>query len=266
MRRIFFVIIIGITLLAGYRGYRWYRRVTAPPPPPPVSNEVTITTIEGWTIEETAAYLLKAYGLPVTAFEKTAYAYPKSPAGKKFLGSGRITSIEGYLFPDTYRIYKNATGLQVLEKMVANFDTRVTDDIRARIRAQHLTVHEGVTLASIIEKEVATSEDRRIVAGIFLRRLRSGMALQADSTVNYVTKKGVSRASIADTRIDSPYNTYKYRGLPPGPISNPGLDAIRAVGEPVATQYWYFLTTEDQKVIYAKDFEEHKRNRAKYLQ
>lgn len=265
MRRFFLITVLVIAVILGYRGYHWYRRVTTPPPPPPESRERTITIIEGWTEEEIAQYLHKEHGMPVTAFSKAALAYPKSPQGRKFFGGGRITSVEGYLFPDTYRIYKDATALDILEKMLANFDERVTPEIRQRMHGQRLTLHEGVTLASIIEKEVATSRDRRIVADIFLKRLRAGMALQADSTVNYITGKGMSRATIADTKIDSPYNTYKYRGLPPGPISNPGLDAIRAVAEPTATPYWYFLTTDDGTVIYAKDFDEHKRNRQRYL-
>ncbi|MBI4262164.1 endolytic transglycosylase MltG [Candidatus Uhrbacteria bacterium] len=259
-------IIIIVLVVAVFFGYRWYRRATAPPPPPPPpSIEQTITTIEGWTVEEIAEYLRDAIGMPVTAFEKAAFAYPKSPAGKSFFGGGRIQSVEGYLFPDTYRVYKKATALDVVEKMLANFDARVTADIRAKIRAQRLTLHEGVTLASIIEQEVATPEDRRVVADIFLKRLKAGIALQADSTVNYITKKGMSRATIVDTKIDSPYNTYRYRGLPPGPISNPGLDAILAVAEPTLSPYLYFLTTEDGRVIYARDFEEHKQNRQRYL-
>ncbi len=263
MRRFLFFIILVVMTVLGYYGYRWYRRVTVPPPPPPPTIEQTITIIEGWTVEEIAEYLYDEIGMPVTAFEKAAYAYPKSPAGKKFLG--RVTSVEGYLFPDTYRIYKKTTALDILEKMVANFDVRLTPEIRSRIQASRFTIHETITLASIIEKEVATAEDRRIVAGIFLKRLKAGIALQADSTVNYITKKGMSRAAIADTKINSPYNTYRYRGLPPGPIGNPGLDAILAVAEPTSSPYLFFLTTEDGRVIYARDFEEHKQNRLRYL-
>jgi len=261
MRRLFFLLIL---IFVGWWGWGWVQQLTAPPPPLPPRPEHVITIIEGWTIDDIDAYFTREQILPQGAFLRAAEAYPNTEAGKTFLG--RVKSVEGYLFPDTYRIYTTATAQDIIQKATENFDRRLVDDIRTKIQARGLTIHEVVTLASIIEREVATPEDRRFVADIFLKRLDAGMALQADSTVNYITKKHVSRASLADTKIDSPYNTYQHRGLPPGPIGNPGLDTIRAVIDPTSSPYWYFLTTEDGRVMYAQDFEEHKENRGKYLQ
>ncbi len=108
-------------------------------------------------------------------------------------------------------------------------------------------------------------QDRALVADLFWRRLKIGMALQADSTVNYITGKNDSVVSLIDLQKDSPYNTYKNKGLPPGPINNPGLSAIRAAIYPKANQYWYFLTTKDGQVIYSRTFEEHVANKRKWL-
>jgi UPF0755 protein len=149
--------------------------------------------------------------------------------------------------------------------MLDNFDKKLTQDLRDEIARQKKTIFEIVTMASILEKEVQTDEDRAMVADIFWRRLKAGMPLQADSTINYITGKSDSRANLTDIQIDSPYNTYKYPGLPVGPIGNPGLSAIKAAIYPKANGYWYFLTTDDGKVIYAKSFDEHKANKAKYL-
>lgn len=174
---------------------------------------------------------------------------------------------EGYLFPDTYRISKYATDptKQLVEKALANFDNKVTPELRAEIKRQGHTLHEVVTMASILEAEVRTPEDRAYVSDIFWRRVKIGMALQADSTVNYVTGKNHAAVSLVDTKVDSPYNTYKYRGFPPGPINNPGLSAIRAAIYPKANDNWYFLTAKDGHVVYAKTFAEHVANKWRYL-
>jgi UPF0755 protein len=161
---------------------------------------------------------------------------------------------EGYLFPDTYRFYLDATSEDVIKRMKDTFLKKVGNINK-----------DDLILASIVQREVAGAEDMKIVAGIFKKRLVKGIALQADSTVNYVTGKSNPRSLIKDTKIDSPYNTYKYPGLPPGPISNPGLSAILAVKNPETSPYLYFLTTPDNKVIYSKNFEEHKQARFKYL-
>jgi len=143
-------------------------------------------------------------------------------------------------------------------------ENKMSADFLAEINRQKKTVHEILTLASILEKEVSTENDRKIVADIFYKRLEIGMALQADSTVNYASGKSVPRASGKDLETDSPYNTYKYKGLPPGPICNPSLSAIKAAIYPAKNDYWYFLTTPDGKVIYSKTHDEHVKAKAKY--
>ena len=128
---------------------------------------------------------------------------------------------------------------------------------------QGKTVHEIITIASIVEREVAGEADRKIVAGIFLRRLREGMPLQSDATVNYVTKGGRARPTYTDLEADSPYNTYRNKGIPPGPISNPGDASIDAVLHPDDQGYRFFLTDDNGKAYYGKNFDEHKQNRRK---
>ncbi|MCH8049733.1 endolytic transglycosylase MltG [Patescibacteria group bacterium] len=133
------------------------------------------------------------------------------------------------------------------------------------VAPEELTMHEVITLASIVEREVRSAEDMANVADVFLKRLDIGMALQADSTVNYVTGKDTPAISLDDREIESPYNTYKYPGLPPGPISNPGVAALQAVVNPSSNPYLYFLTTPEGEVIYAQTHEGHVENKAQYL-
>jgi len=130
-----------------------------------------------------------------------------------------------------------------------------------------MSVFDIVTLASIVEKESgASQQDREIIAGIFYNRLNAGMALESDATVNYVTKKKTPAISQADTQLDSPYNTYKYPGLPPGPISNPSLGSLMAALYPQKTDYVYFLTDpKTDRAVFAKTYDEHLANKQKYL-
>ncbi|MFA6382658.1 MAG: endolytic transglycosylase MltG [Candidatus Buchananbacteria bacterium] len=232
-----------------------------------VTKEVNLTFIEGWNNEEYADYLTQKGISSKTDFlaviQKKADWWDESD----FLASKpRNLDLEGYLFPDTYRIYHDAAIKDIVRKMLDNFGKKLTPELRAEITRQGKTIHEIVTLASILEKEVSSETDRKLVADIFYKRLKAGMPLQADSTVNYVTGKGVSRSTAVDTKIDNPYNTYKYKGLPPGPICNPGLSAITAAIYPQANPYWYFLTTPDGQVIYSKTHDEHVKAKAKYYQ
>jgi len=144
--------------------------------------------------------------------------------------------------------------------------------MRADIKAQKKTIYDIVTMASIIEKEAPIdyqkddNHDARIISGIFWGRLKIGQALQSDATLSYILNDNEPSHSGADLKVDSPYNTYKYRGLPPGPICNPGILAIEAAIYPLATDYNYFLTPKGKgTVIYAKDYEEHLKNKYQYL-
>jgi len=174
-------------------------------------------------------------------------------------------SLEGYLFPDTYFVDANTTVSDLVIKTLNNFDQKLDSELRQEIERQGKTIFEVVTLASIVEREAPNEEDKKIVADIFLKRLDINLALQSDATVNFVTGKGLAQPTLEDLQVDSLYNTYKYAGLPPGPISNPTLSSIEAVIYPVSNSYYFFLTTKEGEVIYSQTYDEHLANKAKYL-
>lgn len=230
------------------------------------SGDVSITIIEGWNSDEIETYLLEQ-GLEMSDFaERASDGEFVNASMKIFQDIPTEASLEGFLFPDTYSVLPDATSADVIGKMLHNFEKKVTDEMWKQIEKSEYSFYEILTLASIIEKEVRTNEERRIVAGIFLKRLEDGHPLESDATVNYITGKNTTRATVEDIAIESAYNTYKNVGLPPGPISNPGIDAIQAVLEPAETAYYYFLTTPEPegKAIFSKTFEEHLQNKAKY--
>lgn len=234
---------------------------------PGLSREMTLTFIEGWDENDYAKYLIQA-GLAKDESDFLSIIQKKADwwDNYEFLGSKpRNLDLEGYLFPDTYRVYRDASISDIVEKMLDNFDDKLTSELRKEIKIQGKTIHEVITLASIVEKEVSTYEDRQMVADIFLKRLKQGMGLQSDATVNYVTGGSSLRPTEKETTIDNPYNTYKYRGLPPGPICNPSLSAIKSVIYPTGNPYYYFLTTPDGRVIYSRTHDEHVAAKAKYL-
>ena len=229
--------------------------------------EDAITVIEGWTIKEVAAYL-EEKGLVSSAEFLSEALSNASVYSSEFVflqDKPAHASLEGYLFPDTYRVFNTATAPEIIYKMLANFDQKLTPELRAEIARQNKTVFDIVILASLLEKEVQTPEDMKLVADIFYKRLKIGQGLQSDATINYLTGKGRARSSAEDLEIDSPYNTYKYAGLPPGPLANPGLNAILAAIYPQANAYYYFLTVPDGTVIYAQTYAEHLNNQRKYL-
>ena len=164
----------------------------------------------------------------------------------------KTANLEGYLFPDTYLFLPFAETEQIIDTMTDNFKKK-SGDIGKDI----------VIVASLIEKEVPDSADRKIVSGILWKRLELGMALQVDAVFPYIT--GKRKVLLDDLKIDSPYNTYLYKGLPPGPISNPGVDAIEAARNPKESPYLYYLSGNDGKTHFAKTYEEHLRNKEKYL-
>jgi UPF0755 protein len=175
-------------------------------------------------------------------------------------------SFEGYLAPDTYRIYEDATLEEMIEKLIAERDLQFTEEMYRDIERSGRTVYEVITMASIVEREVRTTESRKKVADIFWRRYDMNWALQADSTVHYVVGKNGSVFTTREDRASlSPWNTYKYPGLPLGPISNPSLDAILATIYPEPNDDWYFLTTDEGEVKYAKTIEQHNANVSAYL-
>jgi len=184
-------------------------------------------------------------------------------------------NLEGFLFPDTYQFPKRISGEEVVKKMRENFDKKLTSELKEEIKRQGKTIFEIVTAASLIEKEVKTKEDKEIVSGILWKRLKNGIPLQVDATITYIIKttdpEGVAsrpygaRISVEETKIDSPYNTYKYKGLPLGPICNPGLESILSAIYPKSSEYWYYLSTPEGVTIFSKTLEEHNLAKSKYL-
>ncbi|HHT73084.1 MAG TPA: endolytic transglycosylase MltG [Firmicutes bacterium] len=168
-----------------------------------------------------------------------------------------IASLEGYLFPDTYRISYGQTEAEIIRQMVGRFSEVVLPAVEGMVGRWGLGLHEIITLASIVEREVMVDWERPLVASVFLNRLRINMPLQADPTVRYVMREDRSRVLYRDLEIDSPYNTYQNSGLPPGPIASPGLASIMAVLEPADTDYYYFVARGDGTHQFSRTFAEH---------
>ena len=173
----------------------------------------------------------------------------------------RGAGLDGYLFPDTYELGKGESCEDVLAAMLANFGQKLTPELRAEIKGQKKSIFNIVTVASLLEKEVRTLDDKKIVSGIIWKRVAISMPLQLDSTIVYIT--GNPDITVKDKTINSPYNTYKYYGLPKGPISNPGIDSITAAIYPKKTNYWYYLT--DGKTIFSETLDQHNAAKVKYL-
>ncbi len=229
-----------------------------------LNKERSITIIEGWNISDIASYLEDQGVISSTDFLQ-AVKLDNWKDKYDFLSSAKGDSLEGFLFPDTYRIFKDATADDIIKKMLDNFDHKFDASMRSDVLSQNKSIFEIVTMASIIEKEAKFSQDRKMVSDIFWKRIDIGMALQSDATVNYITKAGDIRPHGKDLEVDSLYNTYKYRGLTPGPISNPGLSSISAALYPIKNDYYYFLTDKSGHAVFAKTFDGHKVNISKYL-
>ncbi len=230
------------------------------------ADEISLRFIEGWTIADMADYLVKE-GIIENPTELKQRAKVKYFSDQyDFLPKiEEQESLEGYLFPDTYRVFVDASVDDIIVKMLDNFGKK-TADLRLEVEKQGKSFRDVVILASILEKEVKSEEDMKIAADIFWRRLKAGMLLQADSTLNYFTGGENPSLTAEELKIDSPYNSYKYKGLPPTPISNPGLKALTAAVYPTANDYWYFLTDKEGKAYFAKTLAEHNANKRKYLQ
>jgi UPF0755 protein len=210
---------------------------------------------------------LTANNLPGDAFlELVNHPKPEWKARFWFLNSlPESASLEGFLFPDTYTFSFEISAEDIIVRMLSNFENKFPDTAKTAISQQNKSIFDIVTLASIVENEVQTSYDRRMVADIFWRRLAIDQPLQSDATVKYVNKKNEIQHSFEETRVDSPYNTYIHKGLPPGPISNPGLDAILAVITPTSNQYFYFLSDiTTHETVFSTTFDEHILNKTKH--
>ena len=214
-----------------------------------------ITIVEGWTISEIASYLEDKGLFEKEAFISLANSNEFTNEFEFLKYKPKNINLEGYLFPDTYYVEKNDTPEIIIRKMLSNFENKVWNGINDKENFYNILI-----LASILEKEVTTFYDKQLVTDILLKRLEIGMALQLDATVIYA-----NNLEVFDLEIDSPYNTYKYPGLPIGPISNPGTESIEAALNPIKNNYWYYLSTKDGTTIFSKTFEEHKMNKNIYL-
>ena len=164
---------------------------------------------------------------------------------------------EGFLFPDTYTVESDVEVDEILRLMAGNFDDKLTIGMRRQAEQMGLSIYDLITLASLVEREVRFPEDRPLVAQVLLKRLKLNMPLQTDATIQYLRDTPKEDLSIEDTQIDSPYNTYQHTGLPPGPISNPGMASIQAVLHPAETDYLYFVADRSGHNHYADNYEEH---------
>lgn len=279
--KILFILVLSVFAVAAiflYRNFIPSKRVTVVP-----RAEINITIIPGWNLRQIAAdwvdkKIIKSPDEFYTLVGKPAYNYKanKELAPKLFSfatsswdyffkDKSNYLSYEGYFLPDTYRVYADAKPEEIFKKVFANLDEKITPDMREEITKQNKSFDEILTMASVVEKEAPTSESMGIVADIFWRRYQKNWALQSCATVNYITGKNDPAISAQDRAADSLFNTYKYPGLPLGPISNPGLIAIKAVIYPIKNDYWYFMSGTDGVMHYAKTLEEHNRNVYKFL-
>ncbi len=168
-------------------------------------------------------------------------------------------SLEGYLFPETYSFYWGISPEEVCRLMVAEFFRQLPDSADIKARALGLTLHEIVTLASIIEGEAMVDSERTVISAVYHNRLKKGILLQADPTIQYIIPDGPRRLLKRDLQIDSPYNTYKYRGLPPGPVNNPGRKSLVAALHPADVPYLYFVARGDGSHIFSVTYAQHRR-------
>lgn len=175
-----------------------------------------------------------------------------------------ITSKEGYLFPDTYFFPPNADLNMIVDRMYSEYKKKIKK-YESQILGSGKSESEVIIMASILEKEVQTAEDKKIVSDLLQRRIDKSMPLQVDSTLTYIMDKKSSELTMSDLATTSPFNTYKSKGLPPLPISNPGLESIDAVLNPIKNDYIFFLTGDDGRTYYSKTYAEHLRFKKKYI-
>ena len=238
-----------------------------------VKRGLVATIPEGWRSEQIADRLQATGFAPHDEFLQ-AVASPQSLPGFDLLPEPPLQRLEGYLFPETYQVAQTVSGAETADMMVRMFNQRVGDALRTQNETK-LTAQQVIVLASIVEREAKVASERPTIASVYLNRLDAGMPLQADPTVQYAiaTRDGAAAAaysywrdlSSADLQVDSPYNTYLHKGLPPGPICNPGEASIRAVLQPSSTDYFYFVATTDGSGthLFARTLDEQNANVAK---
>lgn len=223
-----------------------------------------VTILEGWRLEELAEHLGEKELADAAEFQRLA---KEGQFQRDFLASRPDgASLEGYLFPDTYQLSADFGATDIINLMLDTFDQKVTPALRDAAKSRNMSLHEAITLASIVEREAVVAAEQPLIAGVFVNRLAQKWPLQTDPTVQYALgyqpddktwwKK---RVYFVDLEVDSPYNTYKHVGLPPGPICSPGLGAIEAAVNPEETEYLFFVAKGDGSHAFAKTAEEFER-------
>jgi UPF0755 protein len=236
-----------------------------------VKRGLLATIPEGWRAEQVADRL-DATGITTRDEFLRAVAAPSSVPDLELLGEPRPTTLEGYLFPETYEVQQKVPGTQAADLMIRTFSQRVGQQLRSNSEVD-LSPHQLLTLASIVEREAQQPQERPLIASVYLNRLARQLPLQADPTVQYAvaTRDGSAATAYnywkrdltdADLQLDSPYNTYVHTGLPPAPICNPGEASIRAVLQPARTDYLYFVARQDGSGghLFARTLDEHNAN------
>lgn len=261
VKKLFAITVVCLLLLGGFSFYQAYlyqqnlrqARLSQKAP------QTSITLLEGWTNRQIADYLQNRGVVASSDFLSSAKNFNTSDY--PILASKPVgNDLEGFIFPDTYFIPQTAPAGQtivsiIIQKTLDNFSQKITPAMQSQAAGLGMNLYQIVTLASIIEKESGKTEDRPTIAGVFYNRLRAKMALQSDATVAY-----------AEAEKLPSYNTYNYAGLPPGPICNPSLSSIQAALNPGSSDYLYFLTDpKTGQAIFAKTYDEHLANKAKYL-
>ena len=215
-----------------------------------------VTIREGWTISMIAKELDEKLGINTHFFEDATH-------NKNLLDKWGIQakSFEGYLFPNTYQFNENELPSDIINVMVQEYKRNLSDDMLVQMNQIKMSEQEVLTLASIIEGEAIYDKERAIISGVYHNRLKKGMRLQADPTIQYILEDGPRRLLNRDLKIVSPYNTYLNKGLPPGPINNPGIESIKAALFPTESDYLYFVARGDGYHTFSKTEKQH--NKAK---
>lgn len=224
-----------------------------------------VTVKEGKTSREIIDTLV-GLGLGQESVYKELISSPSKFRDKfSFLDDEKITSLEGFLYPSTYYCNEDDTEQEIIEKMLSKFDSEYSEKYRKIQEDKKLDFYDVIKMASIVEKEAVLDEDRPLIASVFYNRLKIDMALQSDATIQYALGERKQVVSYDDLKIESPYNSYKYKGLPPTPIANPSIESIEAALEPADTDYLYFVAkTDGGGNNYAKTYKEHLKNEKRY--
>jgi len=220
-----------------------------------ISKKITIP--EGSSTERVVDIILSEFDFNLSEVELLK--------DKKFLDSIGIqfSSIDGYLFPDSYFFHYNESFESIIQKIVNEFEIRVIPLFKEK-QINDMSLHEVITLASIVEGEAMIDEERAIIASVYINRLKKNMKLQADPTIQFIVDESPKRLTNKDLKIESPYNTYLNFGLPPGPINNPGLKSIQAVLNPEKTDYLFFVAKGDGSHVFTKNEKDHNEAKKNY--